>query len=106
MSYWTIGVYQDEKGKTPFLDWLDELKDVKARAIVKKRLDRVRLGNFGDHKAVGDGVSELRIDYGSGYRVYYGRSGETVVILLIAGTKKTQSRDVDKAREYWRDYNA
>jgi putative addiction module killer protein len=80
MSYWTIEVYQDEEGKAPFLDWLEELKDVKARAIVKKRLDRVRLGNFGDHKAIGGGINELRIDYGSGYRVYYGRNGETLVL--------------------------
>ncbi len=68
------------------------------------RLNRIRLGNFGDCKSVGSGVSELRVPYGPGYRVYFGRKGNKVVILLYGGHKKTQSRDIALAQEYWEDY--
>jgi putative addiction module killer protein len=64
----------------------------------------MRLGNFGDYKAVGDGVCELRIDYGPGYRVYFGRDGAEIVILLIGGDKRNQHRDIETAKEYWADY--
>lgn len=70
------------------------------------RINRLRLGNFGDHKVVGDGVFELRIDYGPGYRVYFARDGAEIVILLIGGDKRTQDRDIETAKEYWADYKA
>jgi len=72
--------------------------------IVRARLNRIRLGNFGDCKSVGGGVGELRIDFGPGYRVYYGRDGALVVVLLCGGTKGTQARDVLRAKGYWRKY--
>lgn len=80
-----------------FARWLDELSDIRARARVQARLDRLAEGNPGDVKPVGEGVSELRIDYGPGYRVYFRARGRTVVILLAGGTKRTQSQDIKVA---------
>ena len=96
--------YVTEEGINPFRKWLENLRDVEARVRIRVRLNRVRLGNFGDSKSVGDGVVELRVKYGPGYRVYFGRSGDTVVILLCGGEKSTQSKDVQTARKYWADY--
>ena len=81
-----------------------KLKDVRAKARILVQLDRLGLGLSGDWKSVGGGVHELRIDEGKGYRVYYGRHGATVVILLCGGTKSTQSRDIEQAKTYWREY--
>jgi putative addiction module killer protein len=89
---------------TPFLDWLAALQDARAVGIVRARLNRIRLGNFGDCKSVGGGVEELRIDFGPGNRVYYGREGSSVVILLCGGSKGTQTRDISKAQGYWKEY--
>ena len=96
--------YVTEDGKNVFRSWLKKLKDRVARARIRVRLNRLRLGNFGDCKSVGEGVSELRIDYGPGYRVYYGKSELTVVILLCGGTKRNQSKDINTAQEYWADF--
>ena len=80
-----------------FARWLDELHDLRARARVQARLDRLTEGNPGDVKPVGEGVSELRIDYGPGYRVYFKARGRTVIILLAGGDERTQTRDVRTA---------
>jgi putative addiction module killer protein len=80
-----------------FVRWLDGLRDVRARARVLVRIERVVTGNFGDSKPVGRGVSELRIDYGPGYRVYFARQGQWIVILLAGGDKSTQARDIKAA---------
>jgi putative addiction module killer protein len=88
----------------PFSDWLASLKDSRAIGIVRARLNRIRLGNFGDCKSIGGGVEELRIDFGPGYRIYYGRHESCVVILLCGGDKRTQARDILKARQYWKEY--
>lgn len=96
--------YLTDHGQNPFRDWLEGLKDRQARARIRVRLNRIRLGNFGDCKSVGGGVSELRIPHGPGYRVYLGRKGNTVVILLYGGDKKTQSKDIAQAQAYWADY--
>jgi putative addiction module killer protein len=81
-----------------FAEWLDGLADVRARARVLVRIDRLASGNPGDTKSVGDGVLEMRIDYGPGYRVYYTWRGRTVVILLVGGDKRSQARDVNAAK--------
>lgn len=104
MSLIKILVYTTSSGKAPFFVWLDNL-DVKTRAIIKTRLDRISLGNFGDSKPIknGGGIRELRISYGPGYRIYYGMKGSTLVILLVGGDKKSQARDIIKAKQYWLD---
>lgn len=86
-----------------FATWLDELADVRARARVMVRIERLAAGNPGDVRPVGEGVSELRIDYGPGYRIYYKRHGRRVLILLAGGDKSSQSRDIKRAQRLARD---
>jgi len=81
-----------------FAQWLDELRDIRARARVQARIQRLAAGNPGDVKPVGEGVSEMRIDYGPGYRVYFTRRGNEVVILLAGGDKSTQDTDIKTAQ--------
>jgi putative addiction module killer protein len=81
----------------PFVKWLDSLRDIKARSRVLARIERLAAGNPGDVKPVGEGVSELRIDYGSGYRVYFVKRGQTVIVLLAGGDKSTQAKDIKAA---------
>jgi putative addiction module killer protein len=88
----------------PFSEWLTSLRDARAVGVVRSRLNRIRLGNFGDCKSVGGGVEELRIDFGPGYRVYYGRKGALVVVLLCGGSKKSQARDIATAQSQWKEY--
>ena len=90
--------YTTEHGENPFHNWLNSLKDRSARARIRVRLNRIRLGNFGDCKPVGKGVNELRVNYGPGYRVYYGKSKTTVILLLTGGSKKSQSKDIQLAQ--------
>lgn len=88
-------------GKLPAKDWLNSIKDKLTQAILYKRIRQAALGNFGDHKALGSGVFEMRIDYGPGYRIYYGVHKNEVILLLIGGSKRTQSSDIEKAKTYW-----
>lgn len=81
-----------------FANWLSRLRDARAKARIAQRVDRLAAGNPGDVKPVGEGVSELRIDYGPGYRVYFVRDGAVVIILLCAGDKRTQSKDIEQAK--------
>lgn len=99
-----IEEYLTAEERSPFAEWLSGLKDVKARARVRVRLDRLSLGNFGDCRSLGDGVRELRIDYGPGYRIYFGQSGNRIVLLLCGGTKNSQQRDIQQAKAYWQDF--
>jgi putative addiction module killer protein len=80
-----------------FVRWIDELRDIHARARIQARIERLATGNPGDVRPVGEGVSELRIDYGPGYRVYYTKRGRTVLILLAGGDKRTQATDIKTA---------
>jgi putative addiction module killer protein len=93
--------YVTDDGRSPFGEWMDGLRDLKGRAAIAKRLTRVALGNFGDHKPVGEGVKELRIDFGPGYRVYFAEHGTTVVLLLCGGDKATQTEDIATAQTLW-----
>lgn len=97
-------IYQGRRSQPPFSSWLDRQKDKRLLATVFARLNRVRLGNLGDGRPVGEGVSELRIDYGAGYRIYSGRQGERIVIQLRAGRKRTQARDIPTAQRCWREF--
>ncbi|HEX9876266.1 MAG TPA: type II toxin-antitoxin system RelE/ParE family toxin [Gammaproteobacteria bacterium] len=98
--------YQTAEGKVPLSEWLDGLRDGRARARIVARLDRLSVGLLGDWKSVGEGVSELRVDYGPGYRVYYGQDGKTLILLLCGGDKRIQTKDIKKAHGYWKDYKA
>ena len=91
-------------GTNPFREWFDSIKDMQTQVKIDVRLARVRLGNFGDVKSVGKGVYELRIQFGPGYRIYYGLEGNKVVILLCAGDKSSQKKDIKKAIMYWEEY--
>jgi putative addiction module killer protein len=93
-----------DSGKCPFLEWLNALRDRKAEAIIQARLRRVTTGNFGSCRDLKGGVWELKIDFGPGYRIYFGRIGAQVVLLLCGGDKASQERDIEKARSYWKEF--
>jgi putative addiction module killer protein len=95
--------YLTKDGNSPFEDWFSRL-DAAAAAKVTVALTRLELGNLSNAKGVGEGVLEYRIDWGPGYRVYFGRDGDVLVILLTGGTKQRQRRDIDQAKEQWADY--
>jgi putative addiction module killer protein len=99
-----IRTYTDKKGAEPFKQRIADLRDRTARAKIVARIDRMRAGNLGDHRSVGGGVIELRVDFGPGYRIYFGRLGDVIVVLLIGGDKRTQSADIIRARNLWTDY--
>lgn len=96
--------YQREDGNVPVSDWLQGLRDARARAQIEIRLRRLSVGNFGDCKPVGEGILELRVDVGTGYRLYCARYGQTLVILLCGGDKRTQDADIQQAKAYWADW--
>lgn len=101
---YTISYYLTAAGEKPFKEWFDGLKDIMTRQKVRIRLDRVRLGNLGKNRSVGEGVYEIKIDYGPGYRVYYGLDKKTVVLLLLGGDKSSQKKDITQALTYWEDH--
>ena len=102
----TVLVYQEANGREPFTEWLNGLRDQKGRRAVLKRIGRLEQGLYGDCETVGEGVLELRIFLGPGYRVYFGEEAGYIVILLIGGDKGTQTRDIKTAKEYWKEYQA
>jgi putative addiction module killer protein len=93
----------DDRGRSPFRNWLVRL-DTPTRARVQARILRFELGNLGDHKPVGNGVWEARLAFGPGYRLYFGKSGQDIVLLLLGGDKRSQDQDIKKAREFWTQY--
>jgi putative addiction module killer protein len=96
--------YMTTDNKDVYLDWLRKLRDTTARIAIDRRINRVELGNLGDHRFCRDGVWELRIDVGPGYRVYYAVAGRELVLLMCGGDKRTQGTDIDRACEYWQDW--
>lgn len=98
--------YIDNNGRDVFEEWREQIRDTKAQIAIDRRIMRMELGNFGDHKPLSDGVWELRIDIGPGYRVYYAKSGLTVVLLLCGGDKRKQNADIARACEYWREWKS
>ena len=87
-----------------YLEWLRKQRDTTAKLAIVRRVNRIELGNFGDHKFCRDGVWELRIDVGAGYRVYYAMAGKEIVLLLCGGDKRTQEADIERACGYWQDW--
>jgi len=100
----TIQHYLTEADHSPFADWYYGLKDPIAKRAIDRRLSRLAMGHFGDHKSCGEGVWELRIDTGPGYRVYYAKAGQTLVLLLCGGDKRTQQADIERAIDYWQRF--
>ncbi|PCI63822.1 MAG: addiction module killer protein [Gammaproteobacteria bacterium] len=99
-----VNEYMDEKGESPYADWLAELRDARAKAKIMIQVDRMELGLFGDTMPIGDGLSELKIHYGPGYRVYYGKDGEQIYLLLCGGDKSSQKKDIKQAKLNWQEY--
>jgi putative addiction module killer protein len=99
-----IRYYKDQHGETPLIDWIDGLKDLRARAQIRVRLMRLIDGNLGHCKPLRDGVQELKIDIGPGYRVYLSRQGAVLVLLLCGGDKGDQSKDIERAIGYLTDW--
>jgi len=98
-----IVFYSDTNGKQPFLKWLNSL-DSTVKARIDQRLLRLSLGNYGDYKFLDEGVYELKFKFGPGYRIYFGKDGNKIVVLLNGGDKKTQNKDIKIAIEYWSEY--
>lgn len=96
--------YLTAEGRSPFHDWLKSLKAPKTVALIRRRLDRVTMGNLGDYAPVGGEVFELRIAHGPGYRIYFGDDEGTLVILLCGGDKRSQRADIQRAKAYWQEY--
>ena len=96
--------YRTATGDEPFTRWLVDLADRQAKARILVRLERLEVGNFGDSRFLRDGVNELRIDSGPGYRVYFGCDGNTVIVLLCGGDKRKQDTDIEKAVALWQEY--
>ena len=104
MMVWTVLEYRRRDGRIPFREWFLELGDIQIRTRIRKRLDRLKLGNFGDSKNVGKGLFELRFHFGPGHRIYYGIYQGRIVILLSGGDKSGQEEDIRTANVYWQDY--
>jgi putative addiction module killer protein len=100
----SLELFQDSSGKVPFESWIKNVRDKKSKARILQRIDRLRLGNYGDCKSVGSGVYELRIHFGPGFRVYFGLEGESVILLLCGGDKSTEKKDIENAHKYWMEY--
>ncbi len=96
--------YVTATGKNIFADWFGSLGDPKTQARIAARIDRISAGNFGDSKPLRNGICELRINWGPGYRIYYAMMGRTCVLLLCAGDKRRQSADIERAIDYWNDF--
>ena len=98
--------YQTPDGKIPFQEWFDDLTE-KVKGRILAYVGRVaRGGSRSNLRSVGEGVHEIKIDTGPGYRVYFGNDGESIILLLLGGSKRTQDRDIKRAQEYWRNYHA
>ena len=99
-----LKIYTTKDGKKPFIEWLESLEDKTIKHRTEERLDRVALGNLGDHKFISNGVYELRLAFAPGYRIYYANEGSAIILLLCGGNKSTQKKDIKKAITYLKDY--
>ena len=99
-----IIIFQDRNGHEPFVEWIESIKNVNIVRRIYSRLDRLESGNLGDYKSVGEKVYELRLFFGKGYRIYFGKIERKIVVLLCGGDKDTQARDIKKAQNYWKKF--
>ena len=100
----TVETYVTRDGRDVFQGWLDGLADRRTRALLDKTIAKIRLGNLGHHKSVGEGVQEIVLDYGPGYRIYFGEYGTTLIVLLLGSTKRQQDEAIKLAKRYWSDW--
>lgn len=98
-----IVIFQNHAGKEPFVEWVRSLSR-SYRARVFARLDRLETGNWGDYRSVGEGVFELRLHFGAGYRIYFGKVTDTLILLLAGGEKSSQTKDIKRAKAYWKHH--
>ena len=98
-----IFYYETKEGKCPYIEWISQM-DLKGQAILEARISRLENGNIGKVENLGDGVHELKIDFGPGIRIYFGNANDTLVIILVGGTKKCQNQDIKLAKFYWKDW--
>ncbi len=99
-----LRLYRTPTGREPFSEWYDSIQDLNLQSRIDKRLERIANGNFGDCRSLGDGVFELRFHFGPGHRIYFGEVDNTIVLLLCAGDKSSQARDIRRAKDYWLQY--
>ncbi len=99
-----IQYYRTSDGQRPFIEWLESIRNLNTQARIQARLERLEDGNFGDCQPVGEGVSELRLHFGAGYRIYFGQVDNTIVLLLCGGDKSSQTQDIRQAKIYWQEY--
>lgn len=99
-----LQIFRSKNGSQPFTEWFERLRDQRAKQKILARLARVRAGNLGNVNTLGEGVHELKIDFGPGYRIYFGQQGTEIVILLCGGDKKTQDSDIKQAKAYWDEF--
>ena len=102
-----VRIYQDRNGNEPFSQWLFSIRDKVTLARIRKRLRRVEeTGNLGDYRSLGDGVFEFRLQFGAGYRIYFGTTGKYSILLLRGGDKTSQTQDIEKAKSDWKEHRA
>ena len=102
-----LEIYQNRNGNEPFIEWISAIRDKVTAARIRSRLRRIEEGgNLGDHRSVGDGVSELRLQFRGGYRIYFGKIGNDTILLLRGGDKDSQRQDIAKAKIDWKTYNS
>jgi putative addiction module killer protein len=95
--------YTTISGKIPFLDWMKSIKDSTVRYRIRTRMDRVEIGHYGEYRVLSDGVCELKIDIGPGYRIYFAEQNNNIIILLCGGDKRHQTKDIRTAKMYWKE---
>jgi putative addiction module killer protein len=101
---YSVKYFKTTSGKIPLKQWLNDLSDMETRVAIELRIDRILLGNLGNCNTLGGGLHELKIYIGPGYRIYFGKVGQQIILLLCAGDKKSQPKDIVKARKYLKDY--
>jgi putative addiction module killer protein len=101
-----IEIYVAPSGRAPFSEWLHALKDIQGRAKIRVGIDRLSLGSFGNCRGLGKGIFDLKINYGPGYRIYFGQEGKKILVLVCGGDKDTQAKDIILAQIYWADFKS
>jgi putative addiction module killer protein len=103
-SLYQVRLLETDEGDVPFEEWYYSLKDKITKIRIRRRLDRLELGHLGDAESIGDGIYELRLHFGAGYRIYFTKVKKVIIVLLGGGDKSTQQKDINKVKQLWREY--